>query len=73
MDEHVRWFALGIATGMFAGVLLVTPLMLSEQRQEIQAAWDADVQAWAEQCDRAYQQGRLDAEEMQALAREVAP
>ena len=64
---------LAFAAGAFAAILIVTPIFVREVRHEIQAAWDEDVAAWSAQCDRAYQQGKADAERLQALAREVAP
>jgi len=61
-----------VSGGAALALLLVTPFIVHERVAEVQAAWDADVQAWAEQCDRAYQQGRADAEAMAALEKEAA-
>jgi len=64
--------ALGVAGGAFAGILLVTPLMLAEQRQTLEAAWDEDVAAWERHADAAYERGRADGIEFAGLARECA-
>ena len=64
---------LAFAAGAAATLLIVTPIFVAERVGEVQKSWDADVEAWGAQCDRAYQQGREDQARAQELAREVAP
>jgi len=65
-------FAFGVACGAALATMLVMPIVVHEVRGEVQAAWDADVHAFVDREQAAYEQGRADAEALAALEKEEA-
>lgn len=69
-DQLLSGFVMGVVTGMAASLLLVTPLMVGEVRDDLNAAWAEDVQAWEDHSQAMYEQGKSDAFAIAAAARE---
>ena len=76
LSEWVRTMgpADAFVLGLFACFFTVAPALIMvnhEQRQDLIEMYEAEISAWEAVADRAYDQGRLDAERVARVAAET--